>query len=283
MLLKSILSLKQVIGCLRHNQIRTAMILRRKTRPPYMQRIVNPYVIGPFFESSQKQPHLEELRDHLYDEVEDTNTRPLGTMKVILLQHVDELGIPGDIVEVPVPYGRFQLISAKKADYYCDYNLKKYKSLIESGAEGRTGPSSAFVMTTVRKLANEVVLVEMNPREQWQVEKRHVKVALRKAGYVVPEEAIELPKTPINGPDIENKEGKDFAIEITINNQEKVAVRCMIHHIGQSLSPNWFRAPRFVLLPEEQSELLSKMPVQERPEEELEKEDEYVSQDLFKL
>lgn len=222
-------------------------------------------------------PQFCEPRDYIYEQVEDTNARPFGTLKVILLQHVEELGIPGDIVEVEAPYGRFQLISAKKADYYCDYNLKKYKQLIESGAEGRTGPSSAFVMTTVRKLAKEVILLEMNSKEQWQLQKWHVKVALRKAGYVVPEEAIRLPETSINGPDIEGKEGKDLAVEITINNKEKVAVRCMIHHMGQPLSSDWFRAPRFVLLPEEQSELLNSMPVQQRLEEDVDKEEDYDS------
>lgn len=233
-----------------------------------MQKLKSPFIVGPFFNDPQSRAEPREPADYIYDVIEDTNMRKYGKMKVILLDHVEELGVPGDIVEVQIPYGRFQLISAKRADYYCDYNLKKYKDLIESGAADRVGPSSAFVMTTVRRLAKEVVLVEMNDKQEWLIEKKHIRIAFRKTGYVVPEDSIELPQTPISGPDISGKEGKDFAVYVTLNNREKVAVRCMVHHLGQPLSTNWFKAPRFVLLPDEQSELLSKMPVQQRLEEE---------------
>jgi len=263
--------------CLNYSQKRSAIILRRKTRPLYSQRLKNELIVGPLFNDIIHYPEPRDERDFIYDVLEDSNARPLGLMKVILLKHVEELGVPGDIVEVSVPFGRFQLISAKKADYYCDYNLKKYKDLIESGAKDRVGPSSAFVMTTVRRLAKEVVLVEMNDKEEWVLQKWHIRLAFRKAGYVVPEEAIQLPDTAITGPDIAGKEGKDLAVHVTLNNQEKVWVRCMVHHLGQPLTPNWFRSPRFVLLPDEQTELLASMPVLERLEEDIELDEEFVS------
>ncbi|XP_054153972.1 39S ribosomal protein L9, mitochondrial-like isoform X2 [Oppia nitens] len=257
--------------------MRSVMILKRKVRPLYGQRLKNPYIVGPLFNDILHYKEPREVTDMIYDEVEDTDDQSLGKMKVILMDHIEELGVAGDVVEVDASYARFHLLSARKAVYYCDYNLNKYKDLIESGAEGRVGPSSAFVLTTVRQLAKECILVEMNDKHEWLIQKRHIRIAFRKTGYTVPEEAIQLPEIPITGPDIEGKEGKDFAVHIVINNQETVAVRCMVHHLGQELAINWMRAPRFVLLPEQQSQLLAQMPVLPMLEEDKQLEEEYIS------
>lgn len=69
----------------------------------------------------------------------------------------------------------------------------------------------------------------MNKDHPWKVEKWHVRASLRKAGIFVPDEAIELPKEPITGPDL-SKQNKEFCCTITINNCEKATARFRIHH-----------------------------------------------------
>lgn len=71
--------------------------------------------------------------------------------------------------------------------------------------------------------------VVMNKDHPWKIEKWHIKASLRKAGYQVTEETIELPETPITGPDL-LKQNKDFYVTVTVNNLEKAQLRCRIHH-----------------------------------------------------
>lgn len=78
-------------------------------------------------------------------------------------------------------------------------------------------------------LQNMTLAVIMNKDQPWQIEKWHIKASLRKAGYQVREETIELPERPITGPDL-LKQNKDFFVKITINNLEQAEVRCRIHH-----------------------------------------------------
>ncbi|KAH9424013.1 54S ribosomal protein L9, mitochondrial [Dermatophagoides pteronyssinus] len=236
------------------NQVsrRSVVILKRKVRLPSQPSLISPLIVGPFLKD---RPHFREPRpvaDFIYEEVEDKT--------------VDEIGVPGDIVEVERDYGRFSLLSSNRAVYASPYNLNKFKQLIEAGSKDRVGPSSAFVGPTLKKLANDVIIVVMNDEHPWTLKPCHVRIGLRAAGYLVPEECIRLPDTPINGPDIEGKQGKDFAVTVTINNRETVNVRCLLHHKGHTLRLNWNRKPRHILL-DEQKELLESMPCKDALEE----------------
>ena len=76
----------------------------------------------------------------------------------------------------------------------------------------------------------------------WTIEKWHIKASLRwvpalssparKHRVWVGEEQIELPGGQVIGPDpaLENKE---FVAVLTINNHEKLKIRCRIHHLEQ--------------------------------------------------
>lgn len=78
-------------------------------------------------------------------------------------------------------------------------------------------------------LQSIVLAVIMNKDHPWQIEPWHIRMSLRRVGFYAPEEAIELPKQQISGPDL-TKENKEFYVTITINNLEKAIVRCRIHH-----------------------------------------------------
>lgn len=248
------------------NQVRSVVILKRKVKLPSQPSLQSKIIVGPFLKEKPNFHTPRPVADFIYEEVEDTDLKEESKLKLILLKTVDELGVPGDIVEVDRDFGRFNLISSKKAVYASPYNLKFYKELIETGSKDRVGPSSAFVGPTIKRLANEVVIVVMNDENPWIIQPKHIRIAIRAAGYHVPEDCIELPKQAIQGPDIEGKQAKDFAITITINNKEKVNVRCMIHHKSLPLRLNWNRKPRYILL-EEQRELLEKMPCKDALEE----------------
>lgn len=70
----------------------------------------------------------------------------------------------------------------------------------------------------------------MNKDHPWVVEPWHIRASMRKAGcHVLNDSAIELPEKQITGPDL-TKEAKVFYCTVTINNTEKVKIRCYIHH-----------------------------------------------------
>lgn len=251
----------------RHQSVRrevteASFVLKRKAKLPSQPKATSNLVVGPFIRDYRWYQTPRPVADYLYEEVEQKPPED-PKLKVLLLTTVDELGVAGDVVEVDRDYGRYHLLSSQAAVYADEYNLTKYRSLIAEGSKDRTGPSSAFVMPTVKRLAREVIVVTVNDVNPWTLTADHIRIAFRTAGYIVPNECIELPKTTISGPDVENLQGKDFAVRVTINRQETVNVRCLLHHKGLPLRLDWDREPRFVALPEEQGELLKTMPVKE--------------------
>lgn len=246
--------------------IRSINILRRKVKLPNQPSPFNPLIVGPLLNKNPNYREPRPVADFIYEEVENKDNIEDDKLKLILLKTVDELGVPGDIVFVDRNYGRFHLLSSKAAVYASSYNLNKYKEMIELGAKDRVGPSSAFVATTMKKLSNEVIIVVMNDINPWTINSEHIRIACRASGYLVPSECIKLPNTLITGPDIQDKQGKDFAVMITINNKETINVRCLLHHKGLPIRLNWNRKPRYILL-DEQKDLLESMPAQEELEE----------------
>lgn len=126
----------------------------------------------------------------------------------------------------------------------------------------------------------------------WTLEPWHVRTSFRKAGFVVPEHAIEMPPVTIKGPDL-SLQDKEFYVTVTvsillcvcavllsydvkiydvllllqINKTEKVNVRCRIHHWATGLDRlpwtefHW-KKPKEPLIPEQAAEL-EKMPLPE--------------------
>jgi large subunit ribosomal protein L9 len=121
-------------------------------------------------------------------------------------------------------------------------------------------PSSIYALQTLKYLKHMVISVSMNKDEPWTIEPWHIRVSLRKMNvHVLSDESIELPKHPISGPDL-TMEGKSFVVYITINNKEKVAMECNLHHWSTKLADRFPRTEFFkrtpvAILPE-QTELL---------------------------
>lgn len=180
-------------------------------------------------------------------------------LDIILIDHVTGIGVKGDIVKIDEKLAFSTLIPGQKAVYATEQNMKFYKKLIEEKQPG--GPSSALSPITAQKLQDKIFLLTMSNNQDWKIEKRHIRINLRKQNVIVPEDSIELPETEILGPNI-SYEGKDIIVYITINNNEheKIPVRFMVHHLNSELDSDWQnKRPRIALL-DEQKELNSRLP-----------------------
>lgn len=160
--------------------------------------------------------------------VEDRSIQKRPNLEVILTAFVNGIGDRGDVVSLPRTQVYIKLLLPGLAVYKTEENMKKYASIKED-VNKEVLHSSPYAQRTINVLQNRILGVIMNKDEPWVLEPWHIKASLRKAGMHAPEEAIELPKEPITGPDL-LKEGKEFIVTITINNMEKAKVRCRIHH-----------------------------------------------------
>ncbi|XP_053210686.1 39S ribosomal protein L9, mitochondrial-like [Panonychus citri] len=227
------------------------------------ENLESPYIVGPYIRDRLPEQSILKPRiryDDVFEEIHNTDDDPVPPMKVLLLENVANLGVAGEVLEVPGEMARYNLIPSQQATYATDLNLKLYADLIQKCLDNPDAPSSRLSIVTTKKLATQFILVTMSSDAPWKIEPWHIRVACRQIGLVVPDYAIKLPDEPITGPNIEN-ELKDFAIQITVNKnpRETVNVRCVLHHVKENLKSQWHRRePRVAILPEQQ-QLLDSM------------------------
>ncbi|XP_037030585.1 39S ribosomal protein L9, mitochondrial [Bradysia coprophila] len=199
--------------------------------PLFAQPTRNTFILKrrwqPRLHKKNEKPHVMRGKFYCYDLVEDRSTKKRPDLEVVLTAFVAGVGDRGDIITVPRTRAYNQLLLPGLAVYKTDENLKKYASL--KNTKNEVEHSSPYAARTVRVLEKRVLSIIMNKDEPWVLEPWHVRASLRKAGMHAVEEAIEIPKEPITGPDL-MKEGKEFMVTITVNNLEKANVRCRIHH-----------------------------------------------------
>lgn len=201
-------------------------------------------------------PRNLKARHFVYDFIEDGNTIKKPDISVILTDYVDGLGYKGDLVTVRPNMAYNKLLLTGLAVYDTPENRVKYNTEARL-AEERQSP---FIVRTVNVFGRRLVAVCMNKFTPWVVEPWHIRVSMRKAGlYILDDSQIELPKTPITGPD-PAKENKEFFINVTINKTEKARVRCRLHHV--CLDPKkrdpyvfeWWKQPAELLFPDEEGQ-----------------------------
>uniref|UniRef100_G3MRW7 Large ribosomal subunit protein bL9m n=1 Tax=Amblyomma maculatum TaxID=34609 RepID=G3MRW7_AMBMU len=204
-----------------------------------------------------------------YEEITEFNKKP--NIDVILTQFVEGLGNKWDIVSVRPFYGLTQLIVPGLAMYVTPENLK-LRDEMKVGKED-LGPvySTRSSPVTLRMLKSKIVRLPMNQELGWTVEPWHLRIALRQAGITVPEESIELPETPITGPDYTGKENKVFLATIYINKVDKGVVPFRIQHVGKTIRVDessevpFEKLPVQALLPEQEASLQELFPAQFKP------------------
>merc|ERR1712032_671598 len=135
----------------------------------------------------------------------EEKSQPHHDVKLILLRNVDDYGVKGQVVSVPFHLAHPKLLLPGFADYHTEENVEKHKDII----------------------LPEDSIINSSP---WTIEKWHIKASLRKHKVWVSDEQIEIPGGKVNGPDL-NLENKEFIAILTINNHEKLPIRCRIHHL----------------------------------------------------
>lgn len=250
-------------SCFPNQAIRSKWIFKRVNQPLLGANEESPYIVGPYIlDRRPKEPHLEprETIDDLYKDVDQLDRFEKPPIKLILLENILDLGAKGEVVDANNALARFTLLPMQKAVYASPENLVIYKSLIEASLKSMDRPSSRISRKTMQRLSETFVSVIMNQEEPWTIEPWHIEVAFRNININVPASAIKLPSPPITGPDLD-KQGKDFAIQVVINENERetVNVRCTLHHSNTPIPYNWHRLqPRPAILPEQQ-QLLDSM------------------------
>lgn len=205
-----------------YQQIRTTFILKRRWPPGLVKK--------------GRDPSTKRLkaRHFVYDLVEDTNVRKKKELEVILTEFVEGVGNRGDRITMKQKVAYQQLLLPGLAVYASPENTEKFSHFM-GGADDKPKYSSPFVSKTINMLQNTNVIVLMNKDIPWTIEPWHVRISFRRAGIHVPEDAIMLPEEPICGPSME-LENKFFEVTVTINNTEKVPVKCVIHHWSTQVS-----------------------------------------------
>lgn len=218
------------------------------------------YIVGPYIKEIKPNDDWQLTRlgyDDLYKEV--VIKKDPEFLEVILIDHVSGIGVKGDVLTVDEKLAFSNLIPTQKAVYATEENKRYYKKLIEEKQEG--GPSSALSPITAEKLQQKIFLLTMSNTQEWTIEKKHIRLSLRRQNLMVNEDAIELPATKIHGPNV-GYEGKDIIVYITINGNkyERIPIRLMLHHLNAELDSHWYnKRPREILL-DEQVELSKQIP-----------------------
>lgn len=154
-------------------------------------------------------------------------------MEVVLTAFVDGIGDKGDVVSVKQHLAYNKLLLPGLAVYKTPENLARYTKSANDTEEIQH--SSPFAQRTVNVLESRVLGIVMNKDNPWVLKPWHVRASLRKIGVNAVEESIELPETPITGPDL-LKQNKEFVVFVTVNGLEKAKVRCRIHHWSSDAS-----------------------------------------------
>ncbi|XP_066994033.2 large ribosomal subunit protein bL9m [Anabrus simplex] len=205
---------------------------------PQVQQSRNTFIlkrrIPPALHKKGQAPKKLKARHFVYDLVEDTNSRKKENLELVLTDYVQGLGERGDKVSVRPNYGYHKLLLPGLAVYASPENIAKYGSE-EERSKKPSRHSSHTAERTVNVLSRNILAVVMNKETPWKIEPWHIRASFRKAGFYVPEEAIELPQEPIEGPDLD-LEMKEFTVTVTINNHETAKVRCRIHHWSTNLA-----------------------------------------------
>lgn len=181
--------------------------------------------------------HSDDDRWMLY-EVEE-KYQPHHKIKLILLRNVDDFGKKGQIVNVYFHDAYKKLLLPKFAVYHSEDNVELYKDIIIP--EGTEVFSSETAQKFIGVYSKRVFDISMNIDCSWTIEPWHIKSSLRKHKVWVKSEDIEIPGGKVEGPNMD-LEGKEFVAILTINNREKLNLRCRIHHVGEGSvkTPGWY-------------------------------------------
>jgi len=234
-------------------QSRSTVIVKRVHKPPLIEIPGLTPLETPQRILDEKVVHSDDDKWMTY-EIEEKH-QPHHKVKLILLRNVDDYGRKGQIIETIFNEAYKNLLLPKFAVYHTKENLDLYKDIVIP--EGTDVYSSESVHKFISRYSKRVFDVCMSDSNSWTIEPWHIKASLRKHKVWCREEDLEIPGGVIEGPnmDLENKE---FISVLTINEKERLKLRCRIHHIGPSevINRRWYIQQAEPVWEKERQELL---------------------------
>lgn len=198
---------------------------KRVQTPPLPEPRESPYIVGPYLKPEYepvkyltepiKAREDNDLNYFIYEpiKVEPDESR---TVKLLLLDDVEELGVAGQVVDAPYRLGASKLVALKKAEYATEFALKWHKF----GPKTFQSASTALSPKTVRMLKKRVF--DLPVSKEAIIKPWHLSLALRMAGCICPTAAIEDSSIE----EYEEEENKRLVkCTIRINNHERVEVK----------------------------------------------------------
>jgi len=206
-----------------YQQHRTAVVLKRfktPTRIPSMnatQEEINKIV--------KINDGKNDYEFYRYEVVTETDAEP-GEIKIILLKSSEEFGMRGQIRTLNAKIARQELLLPGFAVYASPGNLEKYKDIVIP--EDKIISSSESSQEILVDLTKKVFAIVMSGQNPWTLEPKHIRFALMVEGLLIEEDCVILPSdVKIEGPN-SNVNEKEFAVDIQINEFEKVTIRCVL-------------------------------------------------------
>lgn len=218
---------------------RNTVIVKRVWKPPLVKSHTGSWKV------SQKKidesvVHTEDDKYMVYEVEQERH--PKNNVKIILLKNVELYGIKGQIISPPSVYANRDLLLPGLAVYHNEENLEKYSEIVIP--EGTKLHSSEIARKIARRWGSKKVAVNLSMETPWTLEKWHIIASLRKYRLWVTEDQIQIPGGQITGPDL-NMNYKEFIVILTVNDFDKIKVRCSINLNSKypeknTLNPFWY-------------------------------------------
>ncbi|XP_074643181.1 large ribosomal subunit protein bL9m-like [Tubulanus polymorphus] len=181
-------------------QTRNTVIMKRKFPPPLSKL--------------NSRPRKLRARHNIYEIVEVAHMKKTPKLEVILTDYVEGHGIRGDRILVDRVVARRQLLPTGQAVYASPENIAEFeRELRDRGPDEKSAKLTAYCMKTIRELQTLKLFVPMNRNTEWTLSKKHIRIAFRYTGVIVPEEAITLPEDEITHRSAE----LPFKIAVSVN------------------------------------------------------------------
>lgn len=174
----------------------------------------------------QKYPLLKR-RHYILNKIEHP-VEYKKTMKCILTEEIEGIGLKGSVVEVPKRLFRNQLYINGQAVYASPENLELYEEYRkESEEEG----IDYEIKQLMKKMAGFHLRVFMNSKETWTLTPAHLRIAFRKMGIALGQNNIIMPEEPI-------QQIGDFSFKIQMNDRIASQIRGTIYPLDNGGLPD---------------------------------------------
>jgi len=190
------------LQCFRHVPLK---LQSRNTHIVKHAKVIPPTPPGQF-----QRPPTEKQELQMYEFVDEDIVNEYPPVKVILTKSVDGVGRRGDIVSVPSLEFHESLFPSGAAIYATPYDLRLLEEQKRAGAFSTLEAEDVVSFEHkkfARVLNSTIVKITMTFDQQWTLDKWHLRVNLRRAGFIVDEENIVLPAEEVSGPN-KNLQGK---------------------------------------------------------------------------